>query len=165
MAVDKSRALSWVVFFFQPPAELPDNISCLSVCCCLVTVAVGMRHTFCPGCRVFCVLCSDVTRWASPDRFLISRGRSGSTLSPRIFLASRFLFCVGFAFHRLLVKSLLNNYTPAALISGTAISVGGPVISDNGGHFLRLSQLGVDDEPGSLGRSHVPPLMTHSLSD
>ncbi len=47
---------------------------------------------------------------------------------------------MGFAYHCLLVESLVNNYTPAVLISDMAISAGCAVISDNGGHFLRLSQ-------------------------
>lgn len=52
-------------------------------------------------------------------------------------------FCsrMGFAYHCLLVESLVNNYTPAVLISDMDISAGCAVISDNGGHFLRLSQL------------------------
>lgn len=55
---------------------------------------------------------------------------------------------MGFGFHCLLAESLLNNYTPAVLISGMAISAGRAVISDNGGHF---HPAGVDDEPHYRG--------------
>lgn len=48
---------------------------------------------------------------------------------------------MGFSYHCLLAESLLNNHTPAVLISDTAISAACAVVSDNGGHFLRLSQL------------------------
>lgn len=55
----------------------------------------------------------------------------------RVFVC---LFYTGFFCLSSLVESLLSNYTPAVLISDTVINAGSAVISDNGGHFLRISQ-------------------------
>lgn len=88
---------------------------------------------------LLCVLCVDIICQKMPGQFFTECGKRSSTLSHLIRPAAGNWSWISFAFH----CSLVDIHTPAVLISIMAISAGRAVISDNSGHFLRLSQLEV----------------------
>lgn len=128
---------------FSVPAEKPCKPPCVSVLLPGYSLPQSMAY-FCHSCCALSVL-RLVTVCFMPGHCLLEDAQPilDSLLQIQPHIVSSYLSC-NRAFvpewvlplHCLSSESLPNNYTPAAPISATAVSVGLAVISDNGGHFL-----------------------------